>query len=79
MRSLSEPGDALASYGLFAGRSEVEYNAACLWFGHWLDQHEHGTAASRAADYLNNEAARVIRNVTGPISMPQRLPSSMSP
>jgi hypothetical protein len=46
---LSEPADASAGYGVFAGQSEVEYSAACLWFAHWLDEHEHGTTAGRSA------------------------------
>lgn len=47
--SLSEPADSSARYGLDAGLSEVEYTAGCLWLGHWLDQHENGSRASRAA------------------------------
>jgi len=47
--SLSEPADGSGWYAVYAGRREVEYNAACLWFGHWLDQQENGTTASRAA------------------------------
>lgn len=34
---LDNPPDANAWYGVGAGRAFVEFNAACIWFGYWLE------------------------------------------
>jgi hypothetical protein len=45
---LESPPDPNALYGVQSGQSMVEFNAACLWFGYWLDESQIGSPTQRA-------------------------------
>jgi hypothetical protein len=45
---LDSSPDPNAIYAVRSGQSLVEFNAACIWFGYWLDESRHGTPTQRA-------------------------------